>query len=208
MVQRSPSILVAVVNDYPVVVSGLTRLLEPYRPKIRVERYVQAMPHDAPFDVVLLDIFGRPEGLDRLREVVEETGAPVLLYTWAQSQEEIDAAIHAGATGVLPKTLDADEIVTALRATIAGHVPRPAPAPDHAPMLTFPGQEEGLSARESEILCLIVAGLSNQEIAERCYLSINSIKTYIRSAYRKIGVTTRTQAVLWGIDHGFRLELV
>jgi NarL family two-component system response regulator LiaR len=54
------------------------------------------------------------------------------------------------------------------------------------------------------VLALITQGLSNQEIAARVYLSVNSIKTYIRSAYRKIGVTKRTEAVIWGIDNGFR----
>ena len=57
--------------------------------------------------------------------------------------------------------------------------------------------------RESEIIALITQGLSNQEIAERSYLSINSVKTYIRTAYRKIGVHRRSQAVAWGIAHGF-----
>ena len=63
---------------------------------------------------------------------------------------------------------------------------------------------EGLSERESEILALITQGLSNQEIADRAYLSINTVKSYVRSAYRKINVDSRTQAVLWGIDHGFK----
>ena len=45
-------------------------------------------------------------------------------------------------------------------------------------------------------------GLSNDEIARRLYLSINSVKTYIRSAYRKIGVTRRTQAAMWWVEHG------
>ena len=53
------------------------------------------------------------------------------------------------------------------------------------------------------MLALIAQGLSNQEIADRAYLSINSIKTFIRSCYRKIGVTRRTQAVLWATNHGF-----
>lgn len=60
----------------------------------------------------------------------------------------------------------------------------------------------GLSDREEEVLALIVAGLSNREIAERAYISINSVKTYIRSAYRKIGVTSRSQAVAWGLRNG------
>ena len=53
------------------------------------------------------------------------------------------------------------------------------------------------------VLALIVQGRTNQEIAEECFLSINSIKTYIRSAYRKVGISHRAQAVAWAIQHGF-----
>ena len=62
--------------------------------------------------------------------------------------------------------------------------------------------------REAEIVALITQGLSNQEIADRSYLSINSVKTYIRTAYRKMGVERRSQAVLWGIQHGFQPDVV
>ena len=72
------------------------------------------------------------------------------------------------------------------------------------PTGAWPGEEAGLSEREAEIIAFIVLGLSNQEIADRCYLSINSVKTYVRSAYRKIAVTRRAEAVLWGMEHGFR----
>ncbi|WP_309648576.1 helix-turn-helix transcriptional regulator [Nocardioides sp.] len=60
-----------------------------------------------------------------------------------------------------------------------------------------------LSAREAQVIGLIVQGLSNDEIAATVFLSINSVKTYIRTAYRKIGVTRRAQAVVWGMTHGF-----
>ncbi len=53
------------------------------------------------------------------------------------------------------------------------------------------------------MVALIAQGLSNQEIADRAFLTINSVKTYIRSAYRKIGVERRTQAVLWATQNGF-----
>jgi DNA-binding CsgD family transcriptional regulator len=72
--------------------------------------------------------------------------------------------------------------------------------PDDA---AFPGKEIGLSRRESEVLGLIVQGRTNQAIAAECFLSVNSIKTYIRSAYRKIGITHRAQAVAWGMQNGF-----
>ena len=60
----------------------------------------------------------------------------------------------------------------------------------------------GLTERETQVLTLICRGLSNAEIAKALFLSQNSVKTYIRTAYRKIGVTRRSQAVLWAIRHG------
>ena len=68
----------------------------------------------------------------------------------------------------------------------------------------WPGRPAGLSSREAEILALITQGLSNDEIAARAFISINSVKSYIRGAYRKINVTSRTQAVLWAVDNGFK----
>ena len=70
----------------------------------------------------------------------------------------------------------------------------------------FLGGAAGLSPRESEVLRLVVLGHSNQAIAESIFLSINSVKTYIRSTYRKINVTTRAQAIVWAIQHGFPTE--
>nr|MBA2309244.1 response regulator transcription factor [Pseudonocardiales bacterium] len=72
----------------------------------------------------------------------------------------------------------------------------------------WPGREEGLTAREAEVLSLITMGLSNLEIAERTSLSVNSIKSYIRSCYRKIDVDSRSKAVLWGVAHGLRPDRI
>jgi len=62
---------------------------------------------------------------------------------------------------------------------------------------------EGLSEREAEILALITQGKSNADVARLTYLSPNTVKSYIRTIYRKLGVGSRTQAVLWGVNHGF-----
>ena len=80
-----------------------------------------------------------------------------------------------------------------------------SPDPGTAPLVggDWPGRAEGLTAREAEVIALITQGLSNAEIAERASLSINSVKSYIRTSYRKMGVTSRTNAVLWGLEHGF-----
>jgi two-component system, NarL family, response regulator LiaR len=204
----SPSrpVRVAVVNDYPVVVAGLTAMLEPYAPQVQVEGYVEALPPKDGVDVVLLDTFGRPDGLARLSHVVSETEAPVLLYSWAQNQDQIADAMRVGAAGFVPKTVQAEEILAAIEAALAGKAPRPGPSPQDGPMPNWPGRNAGLTPRESEIISLIVAGLTNQEIASSTYLSINSVKTYIRTAYRKMNVASRAQAVIWAIDHGFHLH--
>ena len=65
------------------------------------------------------------------------------------------------------------------------------------------GKALGLTRRESQVISLITRGMSNAEIAEATYLSINSVKTYIRSTYRKIDVSRRAQAVVWGMKNGF-----
>lgn len=88
------------------------------------------------------------------------------------------------------------------------------PAPDNCACLNsarlttsaqWLGESDGLSAHEGATVALIVLGLSNQEIARALYISMHSTKTHIRSAYRKMGVTNRTQAISWGSRHGFRL---
>ncbi len=65
----------------------------------------------------------------------------------------------------------------------------------------WPGSGARLSSREAEVLALITQGYTNNDIASRSYLSINSVKSYIRTAYRKIGVERRSQAVRWGMEN-------
>jgi DNA-binding NarL/FixJ family response regulator len=101
--------------------------------------------------------------------------------------------------------LPARELVAALEAVHAG-TPVVSDVPPRARAavgLDWPGRGEGLSDREAEILALITQGKSNAEVAKLTYLSPNTVKSYIRTIYRKIDVASRTQAVLWGVDHGF-----
>ena len=108
-------------------------------------------------------------------------------------QKGVEWAIDLGITG--------DELVAVIRDAIEGNLEDNAAAQEWEP--GYAGAEQGLSPRESRVLELVSQGLSNQEIAEALFLSTNSVKTYIRSTYRKMGVATRPQAVLWAIQHGF-----
>ena len=82
----------------------------------------------------------------------------------------------------------------------------PAPRARSAPGLEWPGRLQGLTDREAEVLALITQGRSNAEVAALTYLSPNTVKSYIRTIYRKIDVTSRTQAVLWGVRNGFTAD--
>ena len=85
--------------------------------------------------------------------------------------------------------------------------PNPADETESDAAGDWPGQAEGLSLRESEILQMITWGLSNEQIAARSFLSINSVKSSIRSCYRKMSLSTRSHAVLWGVAHGLHPDL-
>lgn len=207
MTAASRPLRLVVVNDFPVVTAGVAALLEPYAQRVEVEQAVGGPPSTRQVDVLLLDTFGHPEPASRLTEVMTQTEAAVLVYGWADSQEQVDAALRLGAAGFLSKRVDAEAIVEAVEAAASGRPVAVPSVPDRGgAMAAWPGQDVGLTPRESEVLSLIVSGMSNQDVAERIYLSINSVKTYIRSAYRKMGVTSRSRAVLWGIEHGFHVD--
>ena len=107
------------------------------------------------------------------------------------------ALMAAGARGVVSKGTSAPDLAAAVEAVQRGETIA-------ASRLTAaPGGLAGLSTREAEVLDLICRGMSNLEIAEELFVSVNSVKTYVRQIYQKIGVTRRSQAVAWGLANGF-----
>jgi two-component system, NarL family, response regulator LiaR len=198
------AIRVALSNDFEVVLHGVTAILADYADQIEVVICTTAIKMPADVDLILYDTFGRlPRHDEKLRDIVRSNSAKVVVYSW-DSYPDADARSQ-GAAGYIHKGLDGAELVKAMTAIHEGRTWEsrdPEIDDDHA-MTTWPGQEHGLSARESEMLTFIARGLSNQEIAERAYLSINTVKTYIRTAYRKVGVASRSQAVGWALRNGF-----
>jgi NarL family two-component system response regulator LiaR len=202
---------VAVVNDYELVVVGVAALLAPYRDRIQVVELDANLPVLKDVDVVLYDTFGQVQGsgID-VDSLVDGGGAKVIVYSWNVQHRLVEDSLEAGASAYLSKGLEAEQLVLAIECVHRGDrlVPHRGGTVKPQPESGWPGKSAGLSVREAEIIALITQGLSNQEIAKLTYLSINSVKTYIRTAYRKIGVERRAQAVLWGIRHGFEPDVV
>lgn len=197
----------ALVDDYDVVLMGLARMFDRYRDRVLVCEIDANKSVQDTVDIVLYDSFAQPESdHDEIGVLVDNPSAHrVVVYTWNFHPDLVASARQAGAHGYLSKTLTARELVAALEAVHAGEVvvSDPPPRARSAAGLDWPGRDEGLSDREAEILALITQGKSNAEVAELTFLSPNTVKSYIRSTYRKIGVDSRTQAVLWGVAHGF-----
>jgi DNA-binding NarL/FixJ family response regulator len=192
---------VALSNDYELALLGLAQMLAQHPSRVQVVDLTTLpnIPHAA--DIILYDTFGRlPDEDAKLRRIVAENAAEVVVYSWDDYSE--DAARRQGAAGYLHKGLNADQLVAAIVAIHEGGSPTDSDDAAEA-VLTWPGQVLGLSQREAEMLTFITRGLTNEEIARRSYLSLNTVKSYIRNAYRKIGVRTRVQAVAWGYRNGF-----
>jgi DNA-binding NarL/FixJ family response regulator len=196
---------IAINDDYEIVIAGVAALLAPYGARVEVVELDANSPTVSDVDVVLYDTFGQDQGGSIDIDSLSVAGSPkVVIFSWNVQPELVDGAIAAGAAGYLWKGMPVSDIVDAIEAVHAGETVRP-PESAHPDAETgaWPGRQFGLSAREAEIIALITQGYTNQEIAAKVYLSINSIKTYIRTAYRKIDVQRRSQAVAWGLNHGF-----
>lgn len=194
-------IRIALVNEDEIVVRGFAAMVGPHAGVLEV---VDILRTSGPVDIALHDAFGGVPGragtLPRL--VADPRVGKVVVYTWNFQPWMATEVVGLGASGYLGKSLPAVDLVQALLAVQAGQVVV-APTRSGTPNVGHgPGRDEGLTIREAEVLSLITAGLSNLEVAQRMELSINSVKSYIRSCYRKIDVESRTQAVLWGVAHG------
>lgn len=201
---------IALINDHELVVRGLQRMLDDFRDRVRVVELDIDTTVSKPVDVALYDTFSQSqvtaEDIDALLRA-PHIGS-VAVYSWNMHRELVDAALGKGVLGYLSKSLDGAQLVDALE-QVAGGRQVVLPLTDVGRRVTasgqdWPGREHGLSARQAEVVALITQGLSNDEIARRTYLSPNTVKSYIREAYRTMGVSSRTQAVLWGIEHGMR----
>lgn len=189
-------ITLALHDDCEVTTRGLAEMLAGY------STWVSMIPEKraTELDVMLFDPqLGGRNRWERVGELLEDPRASrVCIYTWDLSPALMQRANQYGVQGYLSKEMGGRDLIDALVRIRRGD--RVASRP--AEQIGWSGRPEGLTVRESEVVCLIAQGLSNREIADISCLSINSVKSYIRSAYRKMNVTTRSQALLWAHKRG------
>lgn len=199
------SVTVSVVNDFSVVIAGVRALLAPYSGRVEVAVEESVSDYSRSVDVVLFDTFASPIDWQArcAAMALDPAIGAVAAYSFVTDPRAVEDAFAAGAAGYLAKSLPAEALVEGIERVAAGdRIALLGHGEESDAAQRWPADDAGLSPRESEMIALIVQGRSNDEIATSCYLSINTVKSYIRDAYRKAGVTTRPQAVAWGLRHG------
>ncbi len=204
-------ISVVLVNDYEIIVHGLAAMLAPFCERVAVVDREVADEPDCQADVALFDTFGgHRSAIERAGRMVADADiAHVVFYTWERSADFLRDAELAGVHGVIPKETPAADVVAQLERIVCGerlgfesrdgqrHLPGNG---------TYGGStdewKDVLSEREREVLALVALGRSNKQIANELYLSVETVRTYVRRLYGKLGVRNRAQAAVHATLNG------
>jgi NarL family two-component system response regulator LiaR len=204
---------VLIVDDHVVVRNGISFSLLAY-PDLEVigqagtgeEALRFCREHDVPPDVALMDLrmpgMGGVEAISALHEEFPEI--QIIALTSYQEGSLVEEALQAGAIGYLIKDLTIDELAKAIRLAARGMpmlAPEAAQALVHTVARRPPPIGYDLTEREREVLGLLAAGMSNQQIAERLVITPATVKFHTRSIRSKLGATSRTETVVLAINH-------
>ena len=218
---NNSAITIFVVEDYEVTRIGLKLLLEQIEGfkvvgeaedgRTAVKKAAQLKPQ-----VVLMDI-GLPimDGIDAAKQIKDALpDTRIIMLTSHEKDKDIFAALSAGADGYCLKEVASSRLAMAIRAVhegaawldpgIANRVLRARTVTPSAQggQAKSSGSQSPLSQREVDVLRLVVDGLSNQEIADRLSLSVETIKTHMRHIMEKLAVDDRTQAAVKAMRQG------
>lgn len=206
-------IKVLLVDDHEMVRLGVSSYLsvqddievvgEAENGQIGFEKALELRP-----DVILMDlVMDTMDGIESTTKILKEwPEAKIIIVTSFIDDEKVYPAIEAGAAGYLLKTSSAREIANAVRATHRGETVLEAEVTGkmmaRLNQKNQPVLHDDLTNREHEILLLIAAGMSNQEIADELFITLKTVKTHVSNILAKLDVEDRTQAAIYSFKHG------
>jgi DNA-binding NarL/FixJ family response regulator len=199
---------VLLVDDHPLVRAGLSALIDSTDDLLVVgeacggEEAIEMTTELQP-DVVLMDLsMPGMNGVDATRKVLAlRPQTHVVVLTSFHDQNQVAAALGAGAVGYLLKDCDPRDVLAAIRSAALGHAPLdPRVARVLLPSTTAKAGDS-LSARELEVLQLVAKGLPNKLIGRSLGISERTVKVHVGHLFRRIGVADRTSAAIWARDN-------
>jgi DNA-binding NarL/FixJ family response regulator len=153
-------------------------------------------------DVVLLDI--RMPDMDGLTclELIRQRHPQikVIILSVFAEPEQIQLALRKGAAGYIVKSINPQDLPSAIRQAVEGTVYHPLGLPEHSE--TSIAKQAGLTDRETVILKAVAKGLSNQAIGKELWVTEQTIKFHLTNIYRKLNVNNRTEAARYAYQHG------
>ena len=189
-------IRIALVNDYEIIVKGLQTMLAPFSDRVLVVEFDSGTLPSKPVDIALFDTFaGRRHSLARINAMAKDVDiGKVVLYTWDAPAAFLHDIERHNIDGIVTKAHTGEALVQAIERIHGG---------ERIGLDDFvePDAATALSEREKEVLSLLAIGLTNREIATELYLSVDTVKTYLRGLFRKLGVSNRTQAAVEAAGH-------
>ena len=212
-----PKTSVVVIDDHPLFRKGVADLI---RMEPRLQLVGEAadgesglrVARDTDPDLILLDLnmkgWSGLQTLERLRAA--DLDARIIMLTVSDNEEDVVAALRAGADGYLLKDMEPEDILESLRRATQGrvvisqrltellaHALREDPRPKRP-------EQAGLTPREEEILALIARGYSNKLIARDLDLTVGTVKVHVKHVLKKLGLRTRVEAAVWAINSQVR----
>ena len=203
-------IRVMIVDDHPIVRDGLINMLLAFDDmelvgEVESGREALALCQKLRCDVILMDmVMPDMDGAATTRLILEQhPEAKIVVLTSFPEEDLVQQALEAGAVGYLLKNAPIDTLADAIRSAHAG---QPTLAPEATQALiraqTRPeGVGADLSAREREVLALLVEGLSNDEIAKRLVIAPSTARHHVSACISKLGAANRAQAAALAVQH-------